>query len=209
MHYLSLILTVALIDLLALMSPGPDLIMTIRNSLKYSRRSGVYSAIGLSLGIMVHITYCLVGLAVIISQSIVIFSIIKYLGVAYLLYIGIKSLRAKRGPDYSDEEQKTRDLTKLQAIRMGFLTNVTNPKATLFFLSLFTLVIDPSTPLAVKLVMGGEMTLATVLWFSLVAMIVSHPRVRHRMSRIQHRLEQAMGGILILFGLKVATEHST
>lgn len=126
------ILTVAVIHLLAVMSPGPDFIMTIHNTLKYSRRSGIYSAIGLGLGIAVHVTYCLVGIAVIISKSVVLFSIIKYLGAAYLIYIGIKALRSKRGPDYGSEEHVPQDISPLKALRSGFLTNVTNPKATLF-----------------------------------------------------------------------------
>ena len=208
MQYLGLIFTVALIHLLAVMSPGPDFIMTIRNSLMYSRATGIYSAIGLGLGILVHVTYCLIGLAVIISKSIVIFSVLKYAGAAYLLYIGFKSLRAKPAGDYSLESADKQDLTKLQAVRTGFITNVTNPKATLFFLSLFTLVIHPSTPLAIRLIIGGEMVLATMVWFAFVAAVVSHRLVRNRITRIQHRLEQVMGGILILFGLKVATEHS-
>jgi RhtB (resistance to homoserine/threonine) family protein len=207
MEYLSLIFTVALIHLLAVMSPGPDFIMTIRNSLKYSRESGIYSAIGLGLGILVHITYSLIGIAVIISQSIVIFSIIKYLGAAYLIYIGIKSLRSKRSTDYTSETHVARPLSKWQAIRIGFITNATNPKATLFFLSLFTLVIRPDTPFAVKAIMGGEMVVMTMLWFSLVAVIVSHRFIRKRIAGIQHHLEQVMGGVLILFGLKVATEQ--
>ncbi|TAH32894.1 LysE family translocator [Candidatus Saccharibacteria bacterium] len=208
MEYVPVILTVAVIHLLAVMSPGPDFIMTIHNSLKYSRRSGIYSAIGLGLGIAVHVTYCLVGIAVIISKSILLFSVIKYLGAAYLIYIGIKALRSKRGPDYGSEEHVAEDISPLQALRSGFLTNVTNPKATLFFLSLFTLVIDPSTPMAVKMIMGIEMVLATMLWFGVVAVVVSHRLVRKHVAKIQHRLEQCMGGILILFGLKVATQHA-
>ena len=209
MQYLPIILTVALIHLLAVMSPGPDFIMTVRNSLAYSRRSGIYSSIGLGLGIMVHVTYCLLGIALIISRSIVVFSIIKYIGAAYLLYIGFKSLRAKPHNDLVavDEHQKT-DLTKFEALRTGFLTNATNPKATIFFLSLFTVVIHPGTPLPVKVIMGTEMVLATMVWFSILTIIVSHRLVRHKIGRVQHYLERFMGGILVLFAIKVATEHA-
>src|SRR5438874_2029674 len=93
--FLSQFLTVAVIHLLAVMSPGPDFAMVTRNSLLYSRKSGIYTSLGMSLGIMVHVTYCLLGIALIVSRSIVIFSIIKYVGAAYLMYIGYKSLRAK------------------------------------------------------------------------------------------------------------------
>jgi RhtB (resistance to homoserine/threonine) family protein len=208
MQYLPIIFTVALIHLLAVMSPGPDFIMTVRNSLMYSRRSGIYSAIGLGLGILVHVTYCLIGIAVIISKSIIVFSIIKYVGAAYLIYVGVKSLRAKPVEDYQSEPGASQEMSKFQALRSGFITNVTNPKATLFFLSLFTLVISQTTPLGVRIIMGGEMVIATMAWFSLVAVIVSHRLVRNRVTRIQHYLERFMGGILILFGLKVATENA-
>lgn len=206
MEYLSIILTVAAIHLLAVMSPGPDFIMTLRNSLLYSRKSGIYSAIGLGLGILVHVTYCLAGIAVIISQSIVVFTTLKYLGAAYLLYIGIKSLRAKQPENIeTDALTEKKDLTKLQAIRSGFITNATNPKATLFFLSLFTLVIQPSTPFLIKAAMGIEMAVATALWFSLVAILVSHRIIRQRLTRFQHYIERFMGAVLILFGIKLAT----
>lgn len=208
MQYLPIILSVAAIHLLAVMSPGPDFIMTMRNSLFYSRRSGIYSAIGLGLGILVHVTYCLAGIAIIISQSIIIFNILKFAGAAYLLYIGVKSLRAKPNQDINLDEATQQDMTKWQAIRSGFITNATNPKATLFFLSLFTLVIQPSTPFAIKAIMGGEMAIATALWFSLIAVLVSHRAIRHRITRFQHYIERLMGGVLILFGIKLATTNS-
>lgn len=209
MEYLPIILTVALIHLLAVMSPGPDFIMILRNSLLYSRRSGVHSAIGLGLAIWVHVTYCLAGIALIISQSVLLFNIVKFIGAAYLIYIGIQSIRAGRAHQAKiDQKDQSQDLTKWQAIRIGFITNVTNPKATLFFLSLFTLVIQPETPLIVKLIMGIEMSLVTTAWFVLVAALVSHRLIRKRISTIQHYVTRLMGGLLILFGLKLAATHS-
>lgn len=206
MEYLPVILTVALIHLLAVMSPGPDFIMIMRNSLIYSRKSGLYSALGLGMGILIHVAYSLAGIAVIISQSVLLFSVIKYLGAAYLIYIGIKSLQAKQAPaDVGTVNSQTTDLTKWQAIRSGFITNATNPKATLFFLSLFTLVIEPATPLFVKMIMGMEMAVVTVAWFAIVATLVSHAAIKNQVTRFQHYVERFMGGVLILFGLKLAT----
>src|SRR5579864_5031237 len=95
MEYLSIIITVAIIHLLGVISPGPDFIMTARNSLKYSTRTGVYSSVGLGLSTFTHIAYCLAGVALIISQSILLFTIIKFIGAGYLMYIGYKSLKSK------------------------------------------------------------------------------------------------------------------
>lgn len=209
MEYIPLILSVALIHFLAVASPGPDFIMVMRNSIVYSKQTGLYTAIGLGIGILLHVTYSLVGIALIISQSVLLFNIIKFLGAGYLIYIGIKSLRAKANNKLVvDTTHEKQDLTKFQAIRTGFFTNATNPKATLFFLSLFTLVIQPGTPFDVKLIMGIEMAVATFLWFALIATIVSHRIIRNRIIKIQHIFERVMGGILIAFGIVLASAHS-
>lgn len=208
MEYLPIILTVALVHLLAVISPGPDFIMITRNSLVYSRKTGMYSAIGLGIGILVHVTYSLVGIGLLISQSIILFNFIKYLGAAYLIYIGYKSLTSKSSHLNLQNQDKKSDISKFTAIRIGFITNATNPKATLFFLSLFTLVINPSTPLFIKLFMGMEMAIVTSAWFMLVAYLISHHLVKSRLSKIQHQAERFIGVVLIALGIKVALSSS-
>lgn len=210
MEYLPAIATIAVIHFLAVASPGPDFIMVLRSSLVYSRMSGIYSALGLGLGILVHVAYSLAGIALIISQSVVLFNIIKLAGAGYLIYIGIKSLRAKPSKDItsSSADHAQEDISKWHAVRIGFITNATNPKATLFFLSLFTLVIQPSTPFAIKMIMGLEMAVATFVWFAFVATLVSHRSIRRRVTRLQHYIERTMGAALILFGIKLATIQS-
>jgi RhtB (resistance to homoserine/threonine) family protein len=209
MPYLHEFLAVAAIHLLAVMSPGPDFAMISRNSLVYSRRTGLYSALGLALGICVHVTYSLVGIGLVIARSILLFSVLKYLGAAYLIYIGWKSLRARpRSQAEIQELSASRELSPLAAIRTGFLTNVLNPKVTLFLLSIFTQFIQPQTPGGVRLVYGVEMATMTFLWFSFVAVALSHPAVKRRFAAAQHRVEQVFGVLLIGLGLKVAFSAS-
>ena len=203
LNYLPEFLTVAALHLLAVMSPGPDFIMISRNSLIYSRKTGVYSALGLAFGILVHITYSLVGIGYIISKSVVIFSTLKFLGAGYLIFIGYKSLRSK--PKQLDSiTEKSKEMGKLAAVKMGFLTNILNPKATLFFLALFTQVIHQTTPLAIKIAYGLEMSFMTFIWFTVVAIILSHDRVKKPFVSVQHYVERVMGLALIALGLKVA-----
>ena len=203
MEYLPEFLTIALVHLLAVMSPGPDFILITRNSLIYSRKAGIYSAIGLGLGILVHVAYSLAGIALIISKSIVIFSVLKFIAAGYLIYIGYKSLTAKSSV-VDINNKKTKDISKLNALKMGFITNVTNPKATLFFLSLFTVIISPQTPFSVKLFYGVEMAIVTSLWFSFVAFIFSHNLIKNRLGKVQVYAEKFMGGLLMLLGIKLA-----
>jgi RhtB (resistance to homoserine/threonine) family protein len=209
--FLTQFLTIAAIHLLAVASPGPDFVVVTRNSFLYSRRVGIYTAVGLGLGIMVHVTYSLLGVALIISQSIIIFSIIKYIGAAYLLYIGYKSLCARPRVEElgADEERPSAQLFALAAIRVGFLTNVLNPKATLFFLALFTQVIDPATPKYVQALYGLEMVIMTIVWFTLVALLFSNKVMKSKLYRVQHHIEHATGAVLIALGIKVALSSHT
>ncbi len=207
MTFLPEFLTVVVVHLLAVMSPGPDFVMTSKNSLVYSRKVGVYSAIGLGLGILIHVTYSLMGISLIISKSILLFSVLKFAGAAYLIYIGYKSLRA-RSQKLQVKEVGGNDLGSLAAIRMGFFTNVLNPKASLFFFALFTQVISPQTPKTIQVLYGLEMSVMTFVWFALVATILSHKLVKARFISVQHHLEQLFGVVLIALGIRVALSSS-
>lgn len=208
MNYLPEFLTVAAIHILAVMSPGPDFVMIIKNSLVHSRKAGVYSAIGLGLGIAVHVTYSLIGIGLIISKSIILFSTIKYIGAAYLIYIGYKSLRSKPAKTEISAEGSATELGKVEAVKLGFLTNVLNPKATLFFFALFSQVINPKTPIAIQALYGIEMSVMTFIWFALVSIVLSHKIIRNKFITIQHRVEKFFGAVLILLGVKVALSSS-
>lgn len=204
MQYLTLISMVAVIHLLAAISPGPDFIMACRNSLIYSRKTGIWTAVGFGAGIAIHVFYSLAGLALIISKSILLFNAIKFLGAGYLIYIGLKSFFSKSSKiDLGMSDQKE-DLKRLAAVKIGFLTNVLNPKATLFFLSLFTFVISPETPFLVLIILGIVMVADTILWFSLVAVFITQTGVRSVFERFQNAFNKTLGGLLIALGIKVA-----
>lgn len=198
--------TITVLAILGPISPGPDFVMVVRNTLKYSRRVGMYTAMGITLGLVIHIVYSVVGIGVIIAQSILLFNIIKIVGAGYLMYIGYKSLRAK--PHSLEDSQFAREeneIGRFQAVRMGFLTNALNPKVTIFFLSLFAQVINPATPRIVQFLYGFEIMFFAFVWFSIVAILLSHDTIRIRVVRVQHYIERVMGIALIALGIKVAT----
>lgn len=208
MPYLSEFLSVLVIHTLGLVSPGPDFLMITKNSLVYPRRMGVYSSVGLAMSILVHVTYCLIGIGLIISKSILLFSLIKFLGAGYLIFIGYKSLRSKKKRAEPSQLEVKRDLSKWGAVRMGFVTNLLNPKATLFFLAILTQVIHPETPKSVQVFYELTMSGTTFIYFAMVAGIFSHQFIRSRISSIQNRLEKIFGVLLIALGIKVAFSAS-
>lgn len=197
-------LTVALIHLLAVASPGPDFAVVVRESVTHGRRAGTWTAFGVGTAIFLHVGYSLLGIGLIVSQSIMLFNALKWLAAAYLIYIGFKALRAKPGADGEALQVSTVERTPRAAFVAGFMTNGLNPKATLFFLSLFTVVINPHTPLLVQAGYGVYLAIATGLWFCLVAMLFSQARVRAGFARLGHWFDRVMGAVLIALGVKIA-----
>ncbi len=201
--YLEEFLLVALVHLLAVMSPGPDFAVVIRNSVSLGRQIGLMTAAGIGTGILVHVAYSLLGIGLIVSQSVWLFNLMKWAAAAYLLYIGLRALRSQ--PQVLNAEgSRLEQLSPRRAFTQGFITNGLNPKATLFFLSLFTVVISHDTPLPVQAGYGLYLAFATGAWFCLVAALFSHPRVRRAFSRMGHWFDRAMGLVLVGLGVRLA-----
>jgi len=150
------------------------------------------------------VTYCIAGIAVIIAKSLLVFSIVKYMGAAYLLYIGIRSICAKSAGIHIAQEKAKEDISPLNAVWTGFLTNILNPKATLFFLGLFTIVISPGTSRSILIIAGIIMVIDTMLWFSFVAVFLNERHVRSFLERFQNYFNRAFGGLLILLSIRIA-----
>ena len=197
-------LTVALVHLLAVASPGPDFAIVLRESVSNGRHAGIWTALGVGSGILLHVGYCLLGIGLIVSQSIVLFNLLKWLAAAYLIYIGIRALQARPADPASAELAPLATRSPRAAFVRGFVTNGLNPKATLFFLSLFTLVINPQNPLLVQAGYGLYLALATAMWFCAVALLFSQARVRRGFVRLGHWFDRLMGAVLVGLGIKVA-----
>ena len=196
------LLAVVAITFFAVISPGPDFAMVSRNSLLLSRRTGVLTALGIAAGVCVHVSYTLLGVGLLIQQSLWLFNLIKLAGAAYLIFLGIKMLRAQ--PATGEEMASQPALSSLGALRTGFLTNVLNPKTTIFIVSLFMQVVQPQTPLAVQLGYGAFIVLAHALWFSAVALFFSSASVGARLLAVRHWIDRIFGGLLVGFGMLLA-----
>lgn len=202
-------ITVFAVSLVAVVTPGPDFALTLRNSLAYSRRAGLYTAVGVGAGNLVHATYSLIGIGAVISKSILLFNILKWVGAAYLIYIGIKSLKARRIDVSTEDIEQKRDINRWTAFRIGFLGNLLNPKATLFFLALFTQIVQPSTPMLVQAVYGMTVTIVALLWFTIVAVVISQQAFKRHILSFSHWLERLTGTALIALGLRLAVAETS
>ena len=206
------------------MLPGPDFALIAKISLMNGRPQGQAAAVGVALGICVHTTAAMLGISAIIAQSVLWFSVLKYVGAAYLVWLGILALRAGRraGQPVSAAVVKTAhqphanpaadsmNLRRwLHFFGQGFLTNALNPKAVLVFLTFLPQFMDPHAPLAPQfLTLGSIMSGLCLFWFVPLAYMLG--RVRHifENSRFQQWMHRCTGLVFIAFGLKLATAQA-
>lgn len=197
-EYMVEFLAVAMAHALAVASPGPDFSVVLRQSLRYGRRTAIATSIGIGSGILIHVAYTLLGVGILIRQTQWLFMTLKIAGTAYLVYLSILCLRARPvGRDTLDEDLSTTLPYWWAAFRVGFLTNVLNPKATLFFVALFAVVIETSTPMEIQLLYGIWMSLATMAWFTLVSVFFSQHKIRDRFLDNSHWVDRFMGVVLL------------
>lgn len=190
------------ISALAVISPGSDFAMVTKNTISYGRHAGYLTALGIALSTWVHTLYCLVGIALIISKTPLLFSSIKYLGIAYLLYIGISTFRSKFNPQ-QNTDGKVSSATLIAALKQGFLSNVTNPKTTLFYLSLFTMVVSKSTPLIVQIMYGLIICVLHLIWFGLISYLISHPKIKRKFDKNVNAVNKIIGVVLVLIAVRL------
>ncbi|MFK5735871.1 LysE family translocator [Pseudomonas urmiensis] len=196
------LIAVALFTILAVIGPGADFAMVTRSSYAQGRKAGLAAALGIALGVQVHVLYTVLGIAVIISQSPALFLAMKVLGAGYLIYLGYKSLTNTTRIRLDGLGQD--DSASLwMALRSGFLTNALNPKTMLFVVSAYTQVVQPGSPLAVDFAYGAFMSVAHWLWFSLVAVFFSSAALRKAMIERQVVVDRLIGVALIGLGLAV------
>ncbi|EKO3656662.1 LysE family transporter [Vibrio metschnikovii] len=195
------IFSLALLGILIVVSPGADFVLVLKNSLNQGRQAGIYSAIGISLAISIHIAYSMLGISYLISQNEWLFSLIRYLGAAYLVYLCLKGIFSSSHQPQNNAPQYTATQPVWTFFLQGFLCNVLNPKTMLFFLSIFSQVIDPDLATQhLALMYGGYMIALHGIWFSIVAVLFTSPKLQALLLGVKHRLNQACGIGLVLFG---------
>ncbi|MET9933563.1 MULTISPECIES: LysE family transporter [unclassified Streptomyces] len=200
------LVAVAVITVLAVISPGADFAMTVRNSYLYGRTAGVLAAVGIALGVLVHVTYTMLGVGLLVSRSPALFTAMKLIGAAYLVYVGYRTFvtQARVDVDLSDGGGPS----KAGALRTGFLTNALNPKTMLFVLSTYTQVVSADTPVPRQIGYGLFMSFAHLVWFALAALLFSRQGLRDRLLRRQTVLNKAVGAVLVGLGVVLALTPS-
>lgn len=195
-------LLVASAHLLAVASPGPDFALVLRQSIRHGRVTAIRTSLGIGSGILFHVTYSVLGLALLIRSSETIFTTVKYAGAVYLIWIGLRALLSRPLSESSTAGEGS-NLPRRGAYVEGLLVNVLNPKAMLFFIALFSVGVSPTTPLIVQVGYGLWMVLATMGWFSLVSVFFTQPAVRSRFLRAGRWFDRGMGLVFLALAVRL------
>ena len=198
-------LTIASVHLLAVASPGPDFAIVLKHSISFGRRAAIITSIGVGVGILIHVGYSLLGIGILIKTTPVLFQIFSYIAAAYLLYLGWGAIKSPAPKHLNNVElEKTMQIiTDNKAFMVGFLTNGLNPKATLFFLSVFAVAVSPETPNVIKLGYGLYLAVATGIWFCVLSLFLSSKKVTRFIGKKGYWFDRVMGVVLILLAIKL------
>jgi RhtB (resistance to homoserine/threonine) family protein len=193
--------SILLVFAVAIISPGPNFIFVINRSLTDSRKTGFYSAFGVATGSALFAVAGLLGLIVLISALPFFSTLMRYLGGGYLLYLGISMIFTCRQQTLAEHgSDRSVSMAPWFAYYTGLLTNLTNPKAWAFYLSLFTLMIENNLPLWAKAFLALSMFLISFSWYALMALLISDRRVQGRFLTFQPVIKSLLGSLLILLG---------
>ncbi|HAB79187.1 MAG TPA: lysine transporter LysE [Glaciecola sp.] len=205
-------ITIAGVHLIAVASPGPDFAIVLKQVINQGRRAAIFSSVGIGLGIMLHVMYSILGLSLLIKNTPMLYNIMLYAAAGYLFYIGVLALRSQPSESAvirpNDNGLASRSGSKgeqsiWQAFRLGFVTNGLNPKATLFFLSLFSVVVAPTTNDAVRWGYGVYLAVATGIWFVTLSILLSNSHIDQYLQRYRHVIDRLMGVVLIVLAFSL------
>ena len=196
------LLLVVGVTTLAMLSPGPDMVLVMRNTVTGDRPCGGLTALGVLTGNLVHIGYCVLGIALLLSQSPVAYNVLRVASALYLVYLGVQSLRSrdttKTEPDASAGRRPT------HAYWQGLVNNVLNPKGSLFYLGVFSQLITPDMSFAQTTLLITVMVGVSAVFWIVFIQTLHLPMIRAGLDKSKVAINRAFGVVLILFGAKVA-----
>jgi len=193
-----IIVSLLVINFFGMLSPGPDMMLVLKYGSLNAKRAAWYCVGGIISGLAVHMMLGLFGISLLISSNPMLFNVVRWLGAAYLIYIGIKSLRA--GKSEIAVDAGTLNYRPTKAYLDGLLCNLLNPKILMFMVAAFSQVIAPDTPTSDKLLISLSIFLETAVLWSCFIILLNRGTLKQMLNRYQDKINKATGGLLITLG---------
>jgi len=197
-----LFLTIAIVHLVALLSPGPDFFFVSQTAVSRSRRQAMFGVLGITLGITLWSALALLGLQLVLQRLAWLQQLVAIAGGLYLMWMGLRMLRGAFVPTQpSHGEGKASPGGDLATLRSGLLTNLANPKVVVYFGSVFSAFLGDRVDAATRWGLWALIVIETFAWFTLVAAFFALPAMRRGYLRLARWIDGLAGAVFIAFGL--------
>ena len=193
--------TIVLLHLFAVASPGPDFLLVTRQSLRFDRTVAIWASAGIATGIIFHSFIAITGVSLLISSNPDLFDWLKMIAAVYIAYLGSLSFFAKPNP--LNNENRKHNENYLGSYVLGLITNILNPKAILFFITLFTVVVNETTTTILLVFYGLYMSITTFIWFTGISYIFSNQALTKKYENFIPVFEKVIGIILIIIAIQL------
>ncbi|MDR0137642.1 LysE family translocator [Metabacillus idriensis] len=196
-------------SILLILLPGPDTAVATKNTIVNGRAGGMKTVLGTLTALLIHTFAAVLGLSALIVKSAFLFSILKYAGACYLIFLGLKSLwTINKQASLKDHEEQKSDSKSINFYRQGFLTNLLNPKVAVFFLTFLPQFLEPGLNTFTQfMIMGLTYTILTFIWFIIYIYLIHQLSAFMIKPAVQKWMEGITGAVLIGFGIKLAFER--
>lgn len=202
MHDLLILGSLAVIYLMVLVSPGPNFLVITQSAVSESRKHALFTALGVATGSAVLASLAAAGMGLLLAHFVWLHRAIQVIGGAYLLYIGVKIWR-QAGQPLPEKIDLARRRTYAAAYRYGALTNLTNPKAMVFFTTIFATLMPATLPVWVRVASIVEIFVLSVSWSCILATLFSHGAVQRRYRAAKTKVCRVTGGVLSALGVQM------
>jgi len=195
------LLKIAPIAAIAMMAPGPDFFLVTSLALSRGRMAGILAAVGIAAGVVIWSSLGVFGISTILEKMHWLVSAVRIAGGVYLIYLGAQLWKAS----FADKNLPPQTLPnkKRNPFVIGFITNMTNPKAMAFFTSIFALTLTPNTSVTTQGAIVAMVSIMPVFWFGFVALVLSLPAMRKAYIRVSAWIDRIAGTFLAFFGLRL------
>ena len=195
-------ITIALLHLFAVVSPGPDFVLITRQSIRYDRNVAIWSSLGVGVGILFHSFIAITGVVVLVTSNTFLLTSIKIAGAIYLAYLGVISIiNSNKIKSLTGDVSVKRE--NLNGFLAGLITNVTNVKAILFFITVFSVVVDQNTDSLTLTLYGLYMSISTFIWFAFVSVVFTNDKFTRKFSYYLPIFEKVIGAVLIAISAQI------
>ena len=199
------------VALMIVMVPGVDSLLVLKNTVIHGKKAGFFTMLGIILALFVWTTLAVLGLAVIIAKSMLIFLTIKYAGAAYLVYLGIQSWRARAQNMMLQEEVTPKENTlksnSLSCLTQGMTTDLLNPKTLLLYVTLMPQFIQPDININSQLLLlASILIILSIVWLGIVILVINGIRKCFMKPTVQSVFNKVTSILLVGIGIRIATE---